>query len=732
MDWFVNPGMVAFTAFGSIPVIIHLLNRQKYKQVQWAAMEFLLKAIKRTHSRLRVENLLLLLARILIMVLLALALAQPLLEQNPLAAFEASDTHLVLVIDHSYSMGQVVAGQTTPLEAAKTVATGLLGGLDASRGDKVSLILMSDNPDAVIAEPSMQIEFATKKVADLDISDFGTRAFETFELVLAAAKASKNARKEVVLISDFQRAAWNVDDAVKEKFRVLLTELTAIAGLKVTLVDVGLPDKANCGIERLSADQKVITVGHPIRYTALVKNWGREEAVGRDLTWYVDGNRVHNDGVHVPAGEASAFTLVHTFTDAGPHHLTAELNADAVQADNKASYAVQAKQHVQVLLVDGDPSADPAKDEVIFLRLALNPSIHPDEIAHIYDVETVRDIVFSETDVRRYDLVIIANLEMIYEENVANLESYVKAGGGLLLWVGDRINRVGYNEHLHKDGAGLLPAELLQAVEPHPDTVYGLEKIDYGHAALEGFKAIPSKLTDLMITRFYTTKVDDRRPDVRVLARYNDADASAALLEKLFGRGKVVLVTTTADLDWHMMIKDPGYLILVDKLAQYLVAQPQGLKNVQVGMPLEYFLNVDQFARSFSLVTPRQGTTSLSPSQVGETGFVLVYRQTDTAGVYALERPAESGAPVAEHPVLSYFAVNVDPREGDLESIGEEDLRQRFPEFKFTWQQRSGAEAEGPAARPPRSSRAWRYLAYGVLALLLAEMFMAQQFGARR
>ena len=81
---FVNP-LFAWLAFAaSIPLIIHLLNRRRYQQVHWAAMEFLLKALHKNRRRLRMESLILLLLRMLIVTILAFVLARPYLKGSAL------------------------------------------------------------------------------------------------------------------------------------------------------------------------------------------------------------------------------------------------------------------------------------------------------------------------------------------------------------------------------------------------------------------------------------------------------------------------------------------------------------------------------------------------------------------------------------------------------------------------------------------------------------------------
>src|SRR5437667_4808626 len=73
MEWFLNPyAMAAGGLLVSSPIIIHLINRMRFKRLRWAAMEFLLKSQKRNRRRLIIEQLILLLLRCLLVVLTAL------------------------------------------------------------------------------------------------------------------------------------------------------------------------------------------------------------------------------------------------------------------------------------------------------------------------------------------------------------------------------------------------------------------------------------------------------------------------------------------------------------------------------------------------------------------------------------------------------------------------------------------------------------------------------------
>ena len=103
---FLNPGMLGLLGLGAIPVVIHLLHMRRYQVVRWPAMAFLLRAQVKTKQRLRMENLLLLLARTLAVLLFAAAAARPYLPSaGALGALGPDHQHLYILVDNSASMG---------------------------------------------------------------------------------------------------------------------------------------------------------------------------------------------------------------------------------------------------------------------------------------------------------------------------------------------------------------------------------------------------------------------------------------------------------------------------------------------------------------------------------------------------------------------------------------------------------------------------------------------------
>src|SRR5712691_8045282 len=117
--FFLTPLTALATLAGatSIPIIIHLLNRKRYRVVPWAAMRFLLAAQKRTVRKLRIEQWLLLAIRTLLILLLILAMVSVMPWLEPFwnrvfpggvgpTVMKSGRTHRIIVVDGSFSMSR--------------------------------------------------------------------------------------------------------------------------------------------------------------------------------------------------------------------------------------------------------------------------------------------------------------------------------------------------------------------------------------------------------------------------------------------------------------------------------------------------------------------------------------------------------------------------------------------------------------------------------------------------
>src|SRR5262245_51396364 len=219
--FFLSPMAAAATLVGaaSIPVIIHLLNRKRFRVVPWAAMRFLLAAQKRTTRKLRIEQWLLLAIRTLMIALLILAMISVLKWMEPVWArvlpggvavntARLGRTHRIIVIDGSYSMGRRHADGTS-FERAVQMAKRIVQS--GNPGDGFSLVLLSAPAQTIVAGPSDNTSAVAREIDALRLphgnSDLagGLTAVER----MVAQPLGKYNQREVFVLTDMQRTFFS-------------------------------------------------------------------------------------------------------------------------------------------------------------------------------------------------------------------------------------------------------------------------------------------------------------------------------------------------------------------------------------------------------------------------------------------------------------------------------------------------------------------------------------------
>src|SRR6187399_2774614 len=141
---------LAGLAVAAGPVIIHLLNRRRFRVVEWAAMDFLREALQRSRKILQLRDLILLILRTALVLLFGLALARPYWQHQLGSLGQRGPVHAVMIIDNSQSMGYSRLDGTL-LDEAKRKAEEFLGQL--TPGSRTSIIPLCGSDAAYSLEP---------------------------------------------------------------------------------------------------------------------------------------------------------------------------------------------------------------------------------------------------------------------------------------------------------------------------------------------------------------------------------------------------------------------------------------------------------------------------------------------------------------------------------------------------------------------------------------------------
>src|SRR5689334_10476553 len=116
-----SPAMLGWMAAAAAPILIHLWSRRRYREMYWAAMEYLLAALRHSRRRMSLEQLILLILRTALIVLIVLAVAEPIIQRTGFAAGRGERTHRVIVLDGSFSMAYR-PNDKTRFDRAKEIA----------------------------------------------------------------------------------------------------------------------------------------------------------------------------------------------------------------------------------------------------------------------------------------------------------------------------------------------------------------------------------------------------------------------------------------------------------------------------------------------------------------------------------------------------------------------------------------------------------------------------------
>ena len=724
---FANGPLLYGLAAAAAPILLHLWNRRKFRERRWAAMRFLVEAIRKNQRRIRIEQWLLLAIRCLLVIFVVLAMAKPFLEGLG-NVIPGRRTHRVLVLDSSLSMGRSVAdagGGSSRFEQAKTVAERLAG--DSRRGDAVSLVLMGSPPRVVIGDPSPNLAEVQKEIEELTLTHGATDLEASFEAIDRVLDASPIAQKEVIFLTDLQATSWRSrpgegEGGGDEGLKQIIERLEA-RGPRSVVIDLGREGEENRAIVNLEVLSPVVTPSRTVLVRATVRNFGPSRADGVRVRLTTDGRVGPEQLVDLPVGEDVPVVFNQRFATAGDHVIEASIDEDSLALDDNRRLVVPVRESVGVLLVDGDAKAEPFQAETDYMAVALAPAESSPGEPDLIRVEVLPDSRFAGRDLGSYDVVALCNVAQFSPAEVAALDDFLKLGGGVIVFGGDQMMAENYNRLLYNDGRGLLPAAVgpARGDETGKGASFRFDPLGYRHPLLTDFRNQPDPVT-AGLTQVRTWRYNELKPPKDSTAQVALAfdDGSPAVIERPRHRGVVFQVATSADADWTNWPVHQGYPPIMQKMVLEAAAGRAAERNIRVGAPYDQALPAAGAGAPVTVATP--GGKSIPGRLKAEEGLSrLHFEQTDAAGAYN----ATIGPPLAQEVV---FAANPDPAESDPAKLDEAGLAQRVPGWRFV-RLTNWRELSRDAASVGRKGELHRPLLYGVLLLLLVESVAAWKFG---
>ncbi len=741
---FLNPLFAWGATLIAVPIIIHLIFRQTYRKQEWAAMVFLLRAFKKTRKRLMLENLLLLLLRVLAILFIVMAFMRPVvrLAMPGLRALARSDRDLILVVDTSYSM-TYREGSKSIFDKAVEEGLEFVASLDGK--GSVALLTASDRPEIMLEyTPNHETVVTTLKALKPTggATDIAASLRRVHELI-ADPRFKARGRKRLVFLSDLTRNGWVHKGRMVPGVQAALEQLTGKVE-EFQFVDLGKKQPGlNLSVDKLYTADKIAGHNLTTQFLATITNTGTKPVHGVKVHLLVGGAKRATERIPTLGPRKSHdVSFSEVFPKPGPTYITVELEGETnLVVDNRRHFAFEVVEKVKVLLVDGDPQKWSDLAETHYLVNALAPQISRNNtVRHIFEPRQVERSQFQRTKLAGsgYDLIVLANVSYLSEEKELELEAFVKRGGGLLIFLGDEVRADIYNKRL-LEKRNLLPGRLADkpvgAVGPKASLMKLLPS-DFNHPMFLFFRDFQYMFNGLadeteFVGMFYPVTPAKSR-SVSVLARFSDDKKSPAIMERQVGQGKVMLVSTSADMDWHLMVNSDIYLPLMHEMVYYLISRLSATRNLLVHAPIKFSLR--EYAQEVRLARPdlKGNPRQDAVKQTGVTEMFL-YDKTEQPGVYRVEldrlRTTDTGQRLKKKDI-AYYAVGVDPAEGNLEHLGRNGLVKRYPALDrppYTFSRSARSLLKGSGAQ--KEGEVWHILLLLGLLCLISESTLAMWMG---
>jgi hypothetical protein len=698
---FLHPwAMVVGAVAATLPIAIHFLTRPRPVSMPLSTLRFVRDAVHQRRARHRLRDAIVLLMRTLALLALGAAIARPDLGRKATVAVDdQAQLVRVVIADVSQSMGAVHQGvrlfeRGRPLIARR---------LDAERGSRSNLILAGARPLAVFEQASSNVSMLREALAEARPLPEQCQVQAALNLaaeVLAREGDSERLRREVVIVSDFQRANWVAAD-----FSVFPQEVKII--LESVAPEEPLP---NVGLLRI-AGQGRPEAGRLARLEAEVGNFSSTpQTVRVDVN--VGGHTLQLAGLCAPNARA---TLTGEFVprDAGWQIGEARLTGvdDALADDNVRACVLEVHAPPRFALLTRQ-AAKARPSSSYFLERALDPLDEAGAAGRREKgaIETPRILRVdpSRIDLESlslFDLVVADHPGKLPDETVTLLAALLKRGRGLLYVASEANDATNLKRIAEVVGpAWKLPVDFLPPRTAHPRRNLFLADMRRDEAPFSIFgDDLDPLVGSLRFSGGLETRSAENGLPEEILAKYNDG--TAGLVYSSIDSGGIVVVN--ADLGTSNLSGSAAFVPLVGELVQRLLQRGAATTEVVSGEPFAVVIPIAASVQELELVGTESASRVASELVAETTGILWRGEAAGPPGAYQVRNRGET---------VYALSATIPAIESELRPLAGEVFEERLSggrEVHFQTASRSTAEEHDTW---------WTWLAVACVLFVLGEM----------
>ncbi|MFH1212524.1 MAG: BatA domain-containing protein, partial [Candidatus Neomarinimicrobiota bacterium] len=412
---FLNPGFLWLLPLIGVPLLIHLLGRQRFQVVEFSTLRFLKSLQNDVLRRLKIRQIILLILRTLLVLCLILIFARPYRSGRTPGIFVGKGTNLYLIIDNSASLSLNVQGRPQLTNAMEMIETA---------ADKIDFpvnlnLILSTRPDRIehrtIVSGKAEL---VQELAGIKTTEYGGRLIPALRTAVGDISANHDANGVIWLASDFQRSNWSAGTQTVKN----LWENIHANKIRLVLFPVAAPAE-NTALGELIFTEQIQAKDKSVTLKILAENW-RTNAQECPVSLFIENERVGQALINLPPGKRSeaTFEFVPLATGALSGYL--QTDDDDLTADNRRFFVLNIPAVIRILVVGEQPT----DGNYIVKALDASP-------AQTITSRFVTADYFGNENLAQYDGLIFSNVSRLSGANQSALADYLSNGGGVLLFV---------------------------------------------------------------------------------------------------------------------------------------------------------------------------------------------------------------------------------------------------------------------------------------------------------
>ena len=484
-----------------IPVAIHLFNFRRYKKLIFSNVRLLRQIDRQTKTGNKLKKYLILASRLLALMFLVFAFAQPILLRKG-QSLNNGKKYISLIIDNSYSMN--LSGEEGQLfEAAKNRARAIVNA--AGSGDEFNIVSADMN--------AALLHFHGKQATleSIDKLKLSTGAHPLMDLLTVQSRTlkEKNGQKIAFCISDFQSSTCQIN--------TLATDTSIFQ----TCIKLPSAEHDNFSIDTCYLESPILQIGQTITLSAYVSNFTDKDVEGLTLELEIDGKPKGIANYNIPAYGKSKQSISFTLENGGNHRCVLKLPGDNIASDDELFFALRIHQNYKTTVIseNGERFAD---------------AVFSDNPGFLYKKELAGNIQYN--NLKSNDLIVLQGLSSYQSGLISELKKIVQNGSTVLVFPNATAN-TDLNNLCSSFGVSVDPEALTENVK--------VSSLDYEHPIYKNiFEKKPKNPELPEVNRYISIRASSGNAIMKL------ANGRAFLQDIPFGKGHFIICASALDKNW--------------------------------------------------------------------------------------------------------------------------------------------------------------------------------------